>query len=338
MHGRNESVRSLEESGTLASIMRIKENNNMKLFVCGLLFFVIALGLYGRSRLEQEARGAVEAQRSQAEYVNRVEDRAREEKAAFEKRTKEILDVYASKMKTLLETEELESKLSLQQNIEKLQLKAVQVKNLNEAKTLAKKLAENDKDFAGKQIENSNKLSLYEINETSPFYVKDESVEMTSIVHVDSNLNYTTEEVIKKYPGTGLSEVRYYKYITLSKNKNERNADLMFEEGGIVFVDEKLNLDEAKPEDIYIVSISAPVPKANMIDAIKAHNKSFKTSETKSKEKSEKTGTQSNKKPAASSSKTPATNKANTGNKADSSNKSGSDSAPTRQSLLKGLP
>ena len=318
--------------------MRIKENNNMKFFVCGLLFFVIALGLYGRSRLEQEARGTVEAQRSQAEYVYRVEDRAREEKAAFEKRTKEILDVYASKMKTLLETEELESKLSLQQNIEKLQLKAVQVKNLNEAKTLAKKLAANDKDFAGKQIENSNKLSLYEINETSPFYVKDESVEMTSIVHVDSNLNYTTEEVIKKYPGTGLSEVRYYKYITLSKNKNERNADLMFEEGGIVFVDEKLNLDEAKPEDIYIVSISAPVPKANMIDAIKAHNKSFKTSETKSKEKSEKTGTQSNKKPAASSSKTPATNKANTGNKADSSNKSGSDSAPTRQSLLKGLP
>ena len=310
----------------------------MKLFVCGLLFFVIALGLYGRSRLEQEARGAVEAQRSQAEYVNRVEDRAREEKAAFEKRTKEILDVYASKMKTLLETEELESKLSLQQNIEKLQLKAVQVKNLNEAKTLAKKLAENDKDFAGKQIENSNKLSLYEINETSPFYVKDESVEMTSIVHVDSNLNYTTEEVIKKYPGTGLSEVRYYKYITLSKNKNERNADLLFEEGGIVFVDEKLKLDEAKPEDIYIVSISAPVPKANMIDAIKAHNKSFKTSETKSKEKSEKTGTQSNKKPVASSSKTPATNKANTGNKTDSSNKSGSDSAPTRQSLLKGLP
>ena len=288
--------------------------------------------------MEQEARGAVEAQRSQAEYVNRVEDRAREEKTAFEKRTKEILDVYASKMKSLLETEELDSKLSLRQNIENLQLKAVQVKNLNEAKTLAKKLAENDKDFAGKQIENSNKLSLYEINETSPFYVKDDSVETTNIVHVDSNLNYTTEEVIKKYPDTGLSEVRYYKYITLSKNKNERNADLMFEEGGIVFMDEKLNLDEAKPEDIYIVSISAPVPKANMIDAIKAHNKSFKTSETKSKEKSEKTGTQSNKKPAASSSKTPATNKANIGNKADSSNKSGSDSSPTRQSLLKGLP
>lgn len=333
MHGRNESVRSLEESGTLASIMRIKENNNMKLFVCGLLFFVIALGLYGRSRLEQEARGAVEAQRSQAEYVNRVEDRAREEKTAFEKRTKEILDVYASKMKSLLETEELDSKLSLQQNIEKLQLKVVQVKTLNEAKTLTKKLAENDKDFAGKQIENSNKLSLYEINETSPFYVKDESVEMTSIVHVDSKLNYTTEEVIKKYPDTGLSEVRYYKYITLSKNKSEKNADSRFEAGGIVFVDENLNLDEAKPEDIYIVSLSAPVPKANMIDAIKEHNKAFKTSETKSKEKSEKSGSQSNKKPAAAT----ATNKANTSNKADSSNKS-SDSAPTRQSLLKGLP
>ena len=305
----------------------------MKLFVCGLLFFVIALGLYGRSRLEQEARGAVEAQRSQAEYVNRVEDRAREEKAAFEKRTKEILDVYASKMKTLLETEELESKLSLQQNIEKLQLNVVRVKNLNEAKNLAKKLAANDKDFAGKQIENSNKLSLYEINETSPFYVKDDSVEMTSIVHVDSTLNYTTEEVIKKYPDTGLSEVRYYKYITLSKNKNEKNADSRFEAGGIVFVDEKLNLAESEPEDIYIVSLSAPVPKANMINAIKEHNKAFKTSETKSKEKSEKTGTQSNKKPAAAT----ATNKANTSNKADSSNKS-SDSAPTRQSLLKGLP
>ena len=103
-------------------------------------------------------------------------------------------------------------------------------------------------------------------------------------------------------------------------------------------MDENLNLDEAKPEDIYIVSLSAPVPKANMIDAIKEHNKAFKTSEPKSKEKSEKTGTQSNKKPAASSSKTPATNKANIGNKADSSNKSGSDSSPTRQSLLKGLP
>ena len=336
MHGRYEPVRPLEKTGALASIKR--GEHHMKLFACGLLFAVSFLCVYGRSRMEQEARGAVEAQRSQAEYVNRVEDRAREEKNAFEKRTKEILDVYASKMKSLLETEELDSKLSLRQNIENLQLKAVQVKNLNEAKTLAKKLAENDKDFAGKQIENSNKLSLYEINETSPFYVKDDSVEMTSIVHVDSTLNYTTEEVIKKYPDTGLSEVRYYKYITLSKNKNERNADLMFEEGGIVFMDEKLNLDEAKPEDIYIVSISAPVPKANMIDAIKAHNKSFKTSETKSKEKSEKTGTQSNKKPAASSSKTPATNKANIGNKADSSNKSGSDSSPTRQSLLKGLP
>ena len=283
--------------------------------------------------MEQEARGAVEAQRSQAEYVNRVEDRAREEKNAFEKRTKEILDVYSSKMKSLLETEELDSKLSLQQNIEKLQLKVVQVKNLNEAKALAKKLAANDKDFAGKQIENSNKLSLYEINETSPFYVKDDSVEMTSIVHVDSTLNYTTEEVIKKYPDTGLSEVRYYKYITLSKNKNEKNADSRFEAGGIVFVDEKLNLAESEPEDIYIVSLSAPVPKANMINAIKEHNKAFKTSETKSKEKSEKTGTQSNKKPAAAT----ATNKANTSNKADSSNKS-SDSAPTRQSLLKGLP
>ena len=305
----------------------------MKLFTCGLLFAASFLCVYGRSRLEQEARGAVEAQRSQAEYVNRVEDRAREEKTAFEKRTKEILDVYASKMKSLLETEELDSKLSLQQNIEKLQLKVVQVKNLNEAKNLAKKLAANDKDFAGKQIENSNKLSLYEINETSPFYVKDESVEMTSIVHVDSTLNYTTEEVIKKYPDTGLSEVRYYKYITLSKNKNEKNADSRFEAGGIVFVDEKLNLAESEPEDIYIVSLSAPVPKANMINAIKEHNKAFKTSETKSKEKSEKTGTQSNKKPAAAT----ATNKANTSNKADSSNKS-SDSAPTRQSLLKGLP
>ena len=331
MHGRYEPVRPLEKTGALASIKR--GEHHMKLFACGLLFFVIALGLYGRSRLEQEARGAVEAQRSQAEYVNRVEDRAREEKAAFEKRTKEILDVYASKMKTLLETEELESKLSLQQNIEKLQLNVVRVKNLNEAKNLAKKLAANDKDFAGKQIENSNKLSLYEINETSPFYVKDDSVETTNIVHVDSNLNYTTEEVIKKYPDTGLSEVRYYKYITLSKNKNEKNADSKFEAGGIVFVDEKLNLAEAKPEDIYIVSLSAPVPKANMINAIKEHNKEFKTSETKLKEKSEKTGTQSNKKPAAAT----ATNKANTSNKADSSNKS-SDSAPTRQSLLKGLP
>lgn len=163
-------------------------------------------------------------------------------------------------------------------------------------------------------------------------------METTNIVHVDSTLNYTTEEVIKKYPDTGLSEVRYYKYITLSKNKNEKNADSKFEAGGIVFVDEKLNLDEVKPEDIYIVSLSAPVPKANMIDAIKEHNKAFKTSETKSKEKSEKTGMQSSKKSAAAGSKTPATNKANTGNKADSSNKSGSDSAPTRQSLLKGLP
>ena len=305
----------------------------MKLFACGLLFAVSFLCVYGRSRMEQEARGAVEAQRSQMEYINRVEDRAREEKTAFEKRTKEILDVYASKMKSLLETEELDSKLSLQQNIEKLQLKVVQVKNLNEAKNLAKKLAANDKDFAGKQIENSNKLSLYEINETSPFYVKDDSVETTNIVHVDSTLNYTTEEVIKKYPDTGLSEVRYYKYITLSKNKNEKNADSRFEAGGIVFVDEKLNLAESEPEDIYIVSLSAPVPKANMINAIKEHNKAFKTSETKSKEKSEKTGTQSNKKPAAAT----ATNKANTSNKADSSNKS-SDSAPTRQSLLKGLP
>ena len=305
----------------------------MKLFACGLLFAVSFLCVYGRSRMEQEARGAVEAQRSQMEYINRVEDRAREEKTAFEKRTKEILDVYASKMKSLLETEELDSKLSLQQNIEKLQLKVVQVKNLNEAKNLAKKLAANDKDFAGKQIENSNRLSLYEINETSPFYVKDDSVETTNIVHVDSNLNYTTEEVIKKYPDTGLSEVRYYKYITLSKNKNEKNADSRFEAGGIVCVDEKLNLAEPEPEDIYIVSLSAPVPKANMINAIKEHNKAFKTSETKSKEKSEKTGTQSNKKPAAAT----ATNKANTSNKADSSNKS-SDSAPTRQSLLKGLP
>ena len=305
----------------------------MKLFACGLLFAVSFLCVYGRSRMEQEARGAVEAQRSQMEYINRVEDRAREEKTAFEKRTKEILDVYASKMKSLLETEELDSKLSLQQNIEKLQLKVVQVKNLNEAKNLAKKLAANDKDFAGKQIENSNRLSLYEINETSPFYVKDDSVETTNIVHVDSNLNYTTEEVIKKYPDTGLSEVRYFKYITLSKNKNEKNADSRFEAGGIVFVDEKLNLAESEPEDIYIVSLSAPVPKANMINAIKEHNKAFKTSETKSKEKSEKTGTQSNKKPAAAT----ATNKANTSNKADSSNKS-SDSAPTRQSLLKGLP
>ena len=331
MHGRYEPVRPLEKTGALASIKR--GEHHMKLFACGLLLAVSFLCVYGRSRMEQEARGAVEAQRSQAEYVNRVEDRAREEKNAFEKRTKEILDVYSSKMKSLLETEELDSKLSLQQNIEKLQLKVVQVKNLNEAKALAKKLAANDKDFAGKQIENSNKLSLYEINETSPFYVKDDSVETTNIVHVDSTLNYTTEEVIKKYPDTGLSEVRYYKYITLSKNKNEKNADSRFEAGGIVFVDEKLNLAESEPEDIYIVSLSAPVPKANMINAIKEHNKAFKTSETKSKEKSEKTGTQSNKKPAAAT----ATNKANTSNKADSSNKS-SDSAPTRQSLLKGLP
>ena len=335
MHGRYEPVRPLEKTGALASIKR--GEHHMKLFACGLLFAVSFLCVYGRSRMEQEAWGAVEAQRSQAEYVNRVEDRAREEKNAFENRTKEILDVYSSKMKSLLETEELDSKLSLQQNIEKLQLKVVQVKNLNEAKALAKKLAANDKDFAGKQIENSNKLSLYEINETSPFYVKDDSVETTGIVHVDSKLNYTTEEVIKKYPDTGLSEVRYYKYITLSKNKSEKNADSRFEAGGIVFVDENLNLDEAKPEDIYIVSLSAPVPKANMIDAIKEHNKAFKTSETKSKEKSEKSGSQSNKKPAAAGSKTPATNKANTSNKVDSSNKS-SDSASTRQSLLKGLP
>ena len=71
-----------------------------------------------------------------------------------------------------------------------------------------------------------------------------------------STLNYTTEEVIKKYPDTGLSEVRYYKYITLSKNKNEKNADSRFEAGGIVFVDEKLNLAESEPEDIAKLAVA----------------------------------------------------------------------------------
>lgn len=309
-----------------------KGEHNMKFLACGLLFCVAAFSVYGAS-IQRDAWGAAAVQRSQSEYINRVEDQAREEKEAFEKRTKEIIEVYNTKMKSILETKELDSSLSLQQNADKLQLKVVQIKNLNEAKTLAKKLAAKDKDFVEKQIDNSNRLSLYEINEAAPFYIKDETIEMTNIIHVDANLNYTTEKIVKKYPDLGLSSVRYYKYITLSKNKNERNTDSKFEEGGTVFVDESLNLDEVKPEDIYIVSISAPVPNKIMIEGIKKHNKPFKTSETKTKEKTDIAGTQSTKKPAATGSKPPVTNTGN-GNKTNSSSKSNSNSTPSRPSPI----
>ena len=174
-----------------------KGEHNMKFLACGLLFCVAAFSVYGAS-IQRDAWGAAAVQRSQSEYINRVEDQAREEKEAFEKRTKEIIEVYNTKMKSILETKELDSSLSLQQNADKLQLKVVQVKNLNEAKPLAKKLAANDKDFVEKQIDNSNRLSLYEINEAAPFYIKDETIEMTNIIHVDANLNYTTEKIVKK--------------------------------------------------------------------------------------------------------------------------------------------
>ena len=285
-----------------------KEISFMKFFVCGLLFGIALYDVFGRA-LPGDDWKALEAQRAQGEYIRSIENRAIAEKTAFEKRTKEIIETYNSNVKDLLETEELDQELSLKENIAKLQLKVIRVKNLNEAKVQAKKRALNDKNYVNKQISNSNMLSLYEINETVPFYSKDGTVETTKIMHYDSvgangAIKYTYEEIIKKYPDIGLSSERYYKYITLSKNKKEMSEDSSFEKGGIIFVDESINLEETKPADIFIVSISAPVSEETMIEAVKKYNNSLKSNK-KSK------GTLSNKKAATPASK-PATSKNNT--------------------------
>ena len=272
------------------------------------MFGIVLYNAYGKSAPGDDWR-KLRAQQEQAEYIRSVENRAIAEKAAFEKRTKEIIESYNSNIKDILETEELSPELSLKENIEKLQLKVIRVKSLNEAKAQAKKRALNDKGYVNKQVNNSNKLSLYEINESAPFYSKDGTVETTKIMHYDSvdakgAVKYTYEEVIKKYPDIGLSSERYYKYITLSKNKKEKSEDSSFEKGGIIFIDESVNLEETKPTDIFIVSISAPVSEETMIEAVKKYNSAFKANK-KSK------GTQSNKKAASTNSKT-ATTKNNT--------------------------
>lgn len=46
--------------------------------------------------------------------------------------------------------------------------------------------------------------------------------------------------------------------------------------GGIIFVDETINLDEVKPEDLYIISVSASVSKDVMIEEVKKHNKKIR--------------------------------------------------------------
>ena len=253
-----------------------------KIFVSIGIFSIVIGNIFGSSLA---ARGGfnslneINALTSRNQYADRVNDIAYEKKSENDELKIEVGNEYAENMKDILETEKLDPKLTLKENIDKLKLKVVKVKGVADAKEYAKKKATTDKNYVVKQINNSNILSMYEISEDFPYYVKDGTEEKETLQRLDyagsyqEAYKYHYEEIVTKFPEMGLSRVRNYKFITMTKNKKEKSESFNFEEGGVIFVDEKVDIENVKPEDLYIVSFSKYISTDTMKIVISAHNK-----------------------------------------------------------------
>lgn len=259
------------------------------LFVAFLVCFMFA-DMYGNSLTSRGGfssagsaaadRELVRAQTEQMMWMmderDRVEgeDKARQDKASAD---------YARRAKDKFESASADGNLTLKECIDKFELKTVEVDNLSEAKILASKSASKDSDYINKQIEASNELSLYRISVVPPFHVDDPSF----MVLKTRRLNFPPIEYDKtfvlEYPEFGISKIRYYKFISLSKEQDKAES-VKFEKGGMVFIEKGLDLN-TEIRHLHFVAVSGEVSESAIKAVLKKHDSKIEAEEKKTKEK-----------------------------------------------------
>lgn len=213
---------------------------------------------------------------SRVNNMQLIEEQAKLKKVEVDERFDEACRLYNYNMRKKMETKRLIYGKTLKESMEEHNIKIVRVKNLTEAKLFAKEIVADDREYIYKQLNSNSRFSKYEINEDLPFYIKDASVGKIEIQHMDLRGYYTYDEAVIEYPSLGLSNVRTFKYITLSLNDRENNNNTKFEEGGVVFIDERLDIDHVSLNRLFIVTVTATIPKVNIIDIVKRHNKKIR--------------------------------------------------------------
>ena len=241
----------------------------------GFIFaFSLLLSVCGGSRMITPRQ--VGAKRSVIDNMHLIEEQAKMKKAEVDERFDEACRLYNYNMRKKMETKRLIYGKTLKESMEEHNIKIVRVKNLTEAKLFAKEIVTDDREYIYKQLNSNSRFSKYEINEDLPFYIKDATVGKIDIQHMDLRGNLTYDEAVIEYPSLGLSNVRSFKYITLSMNQRENNNNTKFEEGGVVFIDAQIDLDKVKLNNLFIVTVTATIPKVNIIDIVKRHNKKIR--------------------------------------------------------------
>lgn len=174
--------------------------------------------------------------------------------------------LYDDNAKNKFCTKTLDPNLTIKENINKLNLKPIYVKDLAEAKEFIKKIADTDKDYITKQIEGDKVLSTYKICEESPFYVEDDTVKKETVEGVD---------IIVKFSKIGLSNMKAFNYITFSETENNKNQKIKFEADNIIFIDENIDLEKVELKNLQIRIIHGIISNDTIKNVVISHNKNI---------------------------------------------------------------
>lgn len=194
-----------------------------------------------------------EVQKAQSEEKKRGEQAAAAyDKLAEERITKHVFDPSST----------------FKECIEKIGMQVVEVDNLKEAGTLAKKQSSMDSNYIVKQIELSKALSSWQISAIPPYYLEDP--ERYDFEIYDYPQIKFKNIIITKYPKEGISTKRNYKYITLSTTNTDKK--MKFENGEVIFVQKGLDLN-VKMNQLRCVTMTGNIPADVVKKVIRQHNK-----------------------------------------------------------------
>jgi len=157
---------------------------------------------------------------------------------------------------------------SLKECIEKIGMQVVEVENLKEAGSLAKKQSSMDSNYIVKQIELSKALSSWQISTIPPYYLED-PMRYDFEIYDYPEIKFKNI-IITKYPKEGISIKRNYKFITLSTTTTDKK--LKFEDGEVIFVQKGLDLN-VKLNQLRCVTMTGNIPADVVKTVIRQHNK-----------------------------------------------------------------
>ncbi len=161
-----------------------------------------------------------------------------------------------------------DSSSSFSECVKKIKMHVVEVEDIREAGTLAKKQASTDSNYIIKQITLSPALSNEKISTTQPYYL-DDPMRYDYEIYEYPDIKYK-KKIITKYPKEGISTKRNYKFITLAKKTTDKEIE--FEEGEVVFVQRGLDLN-VKMNQLRCVTMTGNIPNDVIKKVINQHNK-----------------------------------------------------------------